>query len=136
MAARIVAFLVTLLSWQVAAAQDAPTIRAHSRVVTIVDGIHVKKNYWYVMPEKQPEVYYVEIPLEPHTVTFTTDVESISFAVTPGSQHEFMIRLDDGVESRTLVRASFKRLSSYSRSGLTPTNGADTIPFTLGDDDV
>jgi hypothetical protein len=87
------------------------------------------------MPEKQPEVYYVEIPLEPHTVTFTTDVESISFAVTPGSQHEFVIRLDDGVESRTLVRASFKKLLSYSRARTASADAVDTIPFTLGDND-
>jgi hypothetical protein len=117
-------------------AQDAiPVIRAHSRVVTITDGLHVKKHYWYVMPEKRPDVYFVEIPLEPHTVRFTTDVESIDVPVTPGSQHEFVIKLDDGVEARTQVRAAFGSLLSYRRISPAPSGGVDTIPFTLGDND-
>jgi hypothetical protein len=69
--------LVMLVCSTSAFAQEVPTIRARSRVVTITDGAHVKKNYWYVMPERSPDVYYVEIPRLPHTVTFTTDIESI-----------------------------------------------------------
>ena len=64
------------------AATSTTTIKARSRAVTIIDGTHVKKDYWYVMPERNPDVYYVEIPRHPHTVTFATDVESISFATT------------------------------------------------------
>jgi hypothetical protein len=127
---------VALLCARPAWAQDAvPLVRAHSRVVTITDGLHVKKNYWYVMPERRPDVYFVEIPLEPHTVMFTTDVESIHVPVTHGSQHEFVIRLDDGVEARTQVRAAFKSLLSHRRTGLAHAGGVDTIPFTLGDND-
>ena len=127
---------VALLCAASSRAQDAvPVVRAHSRVVTITDGLHVKKNYWYVMPEKQPDVYFVELPLEPHTVTFTTDVESIHFPVTYGSQHEFVIALDHGVEARTQVRAAFRRLLSSRRTGSAPADGVDTIPFSLGDND-
>jgi hypothetical protein len=75
------------------------------------------------MPGKRPDV------------TFTTDVESIRVPVTYGSQHEFVIRLDDGVEARTQVRAAFRSLLSYRRTGLPPSGGVDTIPFTLGGND-
>ena len=69
---------MALLCARTGLAQDAvPIVKARSRVVTITDGLHVKKNYWYVMPEKSPDVYYVEIPRKAHTVTFTTDLESI-----------------------------------------------------------
>ena len=136
MQTRIMATVLALLCASAVRAQDAvPVIRAHSRVVTITDGLHVKKNYWYVMPDKRPDVYFVEIPLEPHTVTFTTDVESIRIPVTYGSQHEFVIRLDDGVEARTQVRAAFRNLLSYRRTGPAPAGGVDTIPFTLGGND-
>jgi hypothetical protein len=132
----LITTVLALLCASPVRAQDAvPVIRAHSRVVTITDGLHVKKNYWYVMPDKRPDVYFVEIPLEPHTVTFTTDVESIHFPVTYGSQHEFVIRLDEGVEARTQVRAAFRSLLSYRRTGLAPAGGVDTIPFTLGNND-
>jgi hypothetical protein len=116
-------------------AQDAPVIRAHSRVVTITDGPHVKKNYWYVMPEHRPDIYYVEIPRQAHTVTFTTDVESISFQVTYGSQHDFVIRLDNGVDAHTRVRAVHRNLLTYARPSSIPAGAPDTIPFTLGDND-
>ena len=97
-----------------ASAQEMPVIKSRSRTVTITDGLHVKKNYWYVMPERSPDVYYVEIPRHPHKVTFTTDLESISFDVTFGSRHQVVIELADGREARTEVRAQFKNLLASS----------------------
>jgi hypothetical protein len=132
-----ISFLASSVGPAAALAQDAlPVLRARSKVVTIIDGAHVKKNYWYVMPERVPDVYYVEIPLEPHTVTFTTDVASMSFPVTYGSRHTFVIRLEDGTEARTEVRAAFRHDQLISRrTGPAPPGGVDTIPFTLGDND-
>jgi hypothetical protein len=132
---RVVLVLVSLLCARLGSAQTVPVIRAHSRVVTITDGLHLKKNYWYVMPERVPDVYYVEIPLQPHTVTFTTDAESISFHVTFGSQHDFIIKLDDGVEARTQVRAAFRHLLSCRRERDGPVPRSDVVPFTVGDND-
>lgn len=117
-------------------AQDTiRTVSARSRFVTITDGLHVKKNYWYVMPEKAVDVYYVEIPEQPHTVTFTTDMDSISVPVTYGTQYEFLIRLDNGVECRTQIRAAYRDVLSHQRTGVVPPDGVDLIPFTLGDND-
>jgi hypothetical protein len=127
--------LALICAVSVHAQEAVPVIRAHGRVVTITDGLHVKKNYWYVMPERTPDIYYVEIPRHPHTVTFTTDVESISFQVTYGSQHDFVIRLDDGKEARTQVRAVHKALLPYTRVAPAAPGAIDTIPFTLGDND-
>ena len=127
--------IVVLLCAAPAAAQDAPpTIRARSRVVTITDGLHVKKNYWYVMPERRPDVYYVEVPLAPHRLTFATDLESISFDVSYGVRHAFVVRLEDGTEALTEIRAEFRNLLQYERSSAAG-DGADVIPFTLGDND-
>lgn len=131
---RAAALIAALMCAVTARAQTGvPTIRAHARIVTVTDGLHLKKNYWYIMPERSPDIYYVEIPLQPHTVTFTTDVESISFPVAYGSRHAFVIRLDDGVEARTEVRADFKHLLRCQRSPNEST--ATSIPFRLGDND-
>jgi len=130
---RIVLLACVVLWTASLSAQEAPVIRSRSRTVTITDGLHAKKNYWYVMPERSSDVYYVEIPLHPHRVTFTTDVESISFDVTFGSRHPFVIKLDDGREARTEVRTEFKNLLSPRRSNGEPS--VSTIPFTLGDND-
>ena len=134
MPARCLALIVALLSGSPGYAQEAvPVLRAHSKVITIADGLHLKKNYWYVMPERPLDVYFVEIPRQTHRVTFTSDVESISFDVAYGSEHTFVVRLDNGVEARTQVRAEFKQRLAHEPQR--PAGGADTIPFTLGDND-
>jgi len=127
-------FLVILSLIAGTPAQDAlPVVRARSRVATITDGHHLKKNYWYVMPERKPDIYYVEVPLEPHKVTFTTDVEAITFDVSYGSRHPFIVRLEDGTEAHTELRAEFKDLLRHERP--TTIGNVDAIPFTLGDND-
>ncbi len=131
----VVAVALVVLCARHASAQTAPVVRAQSRVVTITDGLHVKKNYWYVMPERVPDVYHVEIPLQPHTVTFTTDRDTISFNVTFGSRHDFVIELADGRKARTQVRAEFKSLLSCGRTVGESPPGGDRIPFRLGDND-
>jgi hypothetical protein len=112
----LLAAVVGLLYSSSASAQTPPTIKARSRVVTVTDGLHVKKDYWYVMPERNPDVYYVEIPRDPHTVTFTTDVESISFDVGYGSRHDFVIALEDGARARTQIRAEYRSLTPHQRT--------------------
>jgi Aspartyl protease len=103
-------------------------------VTSITDGHHVKKNYWYIMPERNPDIYYVEVPLAPHKVTFTTDMESIAFDVSYGTRHAFVVRLEDGTEARTEIRGEFKNLLRHERTSSTG-DGDDLIPFTLGNND-
>ena len=117
-----------------AAQPELPVVRARSRVVTVVDGRHVKTNYWFVMPERAPDVYYVEIPRQPHRVTFTTDRESIGFDVTYGSTHRFIVRLDDGAEALTEIRTQYRPAPPMDRAPGTPA-GPVSVPFTVGDND-
>ena len=56
-------------------------IRANSKAVTVVDGTHFRKGYWYIMPEVRPDYYPVENPKKPHRVSFYTDLDSISFGL-------------------------------------------------------
>ena len=113
----------------------APVINARSRVVTITDGLHVKKEYWYVMPEKSPDVYYVELPLHPHTVTFTTDVESIAFQTSYGSSHRFIVRLADRTQALTEIRSEFRELLPPDPTTPGKPGNPRQIPFTIGDND-
>ena len=119
---------------QLPASPTTITISARSRTVTIIDGLHVKKDYWSVMPERNPDVYYVEIPRHPHTVTFTTDVDSISFQTTYGSRHDFVIALEDGTRAHTQIRAEYRNLLPYRRTRDSGTS-SPTIPFSLRDND-
>lgn len=105
-----------------------PVIKASSRNAHIRDGLHFKKNYWYIMPEKKPDYYYVEVPGKAHQVTFITNLDSISFAVTPGESYDFIILLNDRDSCLTRVSATYKKPNTLQRTHTTP----DTIPFTIG----
>lgn len=133
---RLLALAFVLLSVSPLVAQErAPLLQARSKVVTIIDGQHEKRDYWYIMPERSPEVYYAELPRVPHRVTFVTDLDSISFDVTYGSRHAFVIQLADGTLAPTEIRAEYRQLLPYRRVSTEASDGPDLIPFTLGDND-
>ena len=81
-------------------------LKSRSKYVTIVDGDHVKNDYWFLMPEKNPDIYYVELPMKPHTVTFRTDIDTISFPVEFGNQHDFVIVLNEATVCPTQMHPS------------------------------
>jgi hypothetical protein len=114
------------------AEQVRPVLRSNSRVITIIDGEHVKRDYWALMPEKNPDVYHVEIPRKPHTVTFRSDVDEISFPVAFGDRIDFVVLLGGTTECATQIRAEYKSLHPFSRDALAADS---TIPFWLGDND-
>jgi len=115
--------------------QQLPVIRATSKVVDVRDGNHFKKALWYIMPEKRPDTYYVEVPRKIHQVTFYTDKDSISFNTKYGGKYNFVILLNGKDSCYTQIVAAPKKL-------LTPVStihkgivGSDTIPFTIGNND-
>jgi hypothetical protein len=121
-----------LTSVQFAFAQsDLPVVRASSKTVSIRDGKHFKKHYWAIMPEKKPDYYYAEIPQKNNTITFITDLDSISFDVAFGKEYDFIILLNGKDSCFTRISARYKNFNASTRknAGARP----DTIPFTLGD---
>ena len=91
-------------------AQDKlPVIKASSKVVDIRDGLHFKKGYWYIMPEKNPDYYFVEIPGKDHIVSFITDQDSISFDIKYGEDYDFIILLNNKDSCHTRIAADIKK---------------------------
>jgi hypothetical protein len=128
-------FTCTILSSLAAASGEIPILRSGSKSITIIDGDHIKTNYWWVMPERHPDYYYVEIPMKPHSVTFQSDIDSITFPVEFGEEHDFVVQLNDGVSCPTRIRATYRKLQPYSHTEPKPVGTADTIPFRIGDND-
>ena len=123
------------LTFPAAAQQDLPILRSNSKTISIIDGDHVKSNYWFLMPEKDPDIYHVEIPMKPHTVTFRTDIDERSFDVRYGDRIDFVILLNGQTVCRTQIRAEFRNLTTLTRDESLPPAGDLEIPFTLGDND-
>lgn len=121
---------------QSAPTDEMPVVRARSRNVTFIDGLHSRENYWYITPESQnPDPYYVEIPLLAHDVTIVTDLESLTLPMTYRMRRPFRILFEDGTEVRREILADFNELLSYRRADSTSSNSTDRIPFTIGDND-
>ena len=74
--------------------ENIPVIRANAKDVSVRDGAHFRKGYWYIMPEVRPDDYRVENPKKPHRVVFITDLDSISFDVSPDKEYDFIILLN------------------------------------------
>jgi len=113
------------------AKSDLPVIKASSRFVDIRDGLHFKKKYWYILPERIPDYYYTEIPRKEHRVTFITDLDSISFDVKYGREYDFIILLNNKDSCYTRIAAKEKNLVTFKSSRSFST--VDTIPFTISD---
>jgi hypothetical protein len=127
----ILAIFLTVIGQFSFAQKQLPVIKANSKTVDIRDGMHFKKGFWYIMPEKKPDYYFVEIPKKEHKVTFITDIDSISFDVKYGQEYDFIILLNNKDSCFTRIAARFKKEVAYIGSHIPLYN--DTIPFTIGD---
>src|SRR5690606_14069810 len=77
------------------AQSELPTINSNAGVISIQDGTELRRNAWRLAPEANPDVYEARlINGKPHTVTFVTDVDKISFTVEEGKKYDFVIKYD------------------------------------------
>jgi hypothetical protein len=77
---------------------ELPTINSNSARVSIRDGSQLKSNGWVLSPDAKPDVYLVGlIGGKARTVTFITDVDSISFVVELGQSYDFVIQWGEQV---------------------------------------
>jgi erythromycin esterase len=104
-------------------ALPAQVIRSNTNKVSIRDGRELKKDYWYISPEVRPDVYETVSSSVPHTVTFITDVDSISFRVKTGQKYAFVILLNGKDSAHTQV-AGVKQLSGTGFSPPPPFSAA------------
>ncbi|HVY69299.1 MAG TPA: aspartyl protease family protein [Verrucomicrobiae bacterium] len=114
-------------------AENIPILRTRSKVVTVIDGDHKRVNYWHLMPDRNPDIYYVEIPMKPHTVIFQSDLDSIAFDTTYGKRHDFIIMLNGEAAYPTQIRVEYRSMHPYTRTKEALDDGPDVIPFRLGE---
>lgn len=113
----VVLIFMSLVCFLPAIAQQAlPIIKANSSQVTIKDGPVVLKGIWSLSPEARPDRYQVQKSRVEKTVTFLTDIDSISFLVRPGNTYNFAVLLNDKDTCYTQIvaegdTAGSKRLS-------------------------
>ena len=128
----ILLFLCYLSLQHLNAQQTLPVIRANSKVVTIKDGLNTKTNFWVIVPEVKPDIYYLDLPRRNSNLKFITDLDSISFNMSYGDKKDFIVLLNGKDSCYTQIAALYPNLKSPQQHHA----GNDTIPFKLKDNRI
>lgn len=109
------------------AQSDPPVLRANSRALIIRDGQSTIEGW--VEPAAKPDVYRVTYPRLISTVTYVSDIDSISFTVAPGETKDFVILL----EGKTPCPNRISAVSAFSHPTVISgdSNAVQVIPFTM-----
>jgi hypothetical protein len=126
----IILFIASLFS-AFGSAQNLAVLQTHTKSIDVKEGRNLYKGYWEVSPDVKKDVYFAHRFKKASMITFYSDVDSVSFKVTPGHTYDFIILLND--KDTCYTRISTIR-SSYYKDGKSCIITKDTIPFTLGKD--
>ena len=125
--------LVFLLLGQIGLAQqNSPLIKANSNKISIKDSDGPITKYWdYLTTMIKPVVYNVSKINKKRQLTFYTDIDSISFEISPGEKYDFKVLLN----SKDTCYAQISTIiPSYYKECYNCLITNDTIPFILGKD--
>ena len=100
-------------------------IKANSLNLTLKDGVQIIPGI--LVPHAKPDIYNVVFPRKGNTVTFYTDLDSISFKTELGKKYNFIVVFQEKdscwIQINTEVNTPFQRIVANKQS--------DTIPFSL-----
>lgn len=128
---KIVLSVILTLFGFVSKCQNIPVLKASSTTVDIRDGNNFRDNYWTIIPEARPDIYYAQRSKQAKKVTFYTDLDSISFDVKPGGQYDFIILLNGKDSCHTRISTLRK---TYTKQCQACPIVRDTLKFTLKSD--
>ena len=98
---KLIIVLFMAIGQSVFAQQELPIIKATSTMVDIRDGAVFNKASWVISPKLKPDIYATSN--KNTTVTFYTDLDSISFNVKPNEKYNFIILLNNKDSALTQI---------------------------------
>jgi hypothetical protein len=102
------------------------SIKANSQKVSIKDGWEGKTRYWnHLIKSKLPIVYHLAKNGFERTVTFYTDIDSISFKVKAESNYEFNVLLGNLDTCTVILTTKNNRYANINNLD----KAIDTLPF-------
>ncbi|MCE1165691.1 MAG: transglutaminase domain-containing protein [Bacteroidetes bacterium] len=97
----ILLLVIILIGQVIFAQQELPVIKATSDIADVRDGNVLNKGFWKISPKIKPDIYKTEC--KNTTVTFYTDIDSISFLVEPGLEYSYIILLNNKDSALTQI---------------------------------
>ena len=114
-----------------ATAQKLPILQTNTKSIDVREGHNRYKGYWDVSPEVKKDIYFAHRFKKASTITFYSDVDSVSFKVKPNHIYDFLILLNHKDTCYTEISTA---RSSYYKNCKGCIITKDTIPFALGKD--
>ena len=130
---RLFAIIVIIFLGQFCFAQQKmPLIKANSKRIAIKDGEQPVTKYWdYLSTTIKPVVYNISKNNQKRKLTFYTDIDSISFDVSPNKKYDFKVLLNSKdtcyAQISTVIPSYYKDCDNCIVTN-------DTIPFIVGKD--
>lgn len=132
--AHVIAFSVIALCHAAPTVAQTPleVLQGGSRAMRVLDG-H-SRTEWWVDPSSQPDTYHMAFPLVGGSVTFISDMDTLTVTVKPGERRDFMVQLTDGTRCLTQVSA----VPNYPRPRVLRDDSlaVQLIPFTMRDNRI
>lgn len=94
-----------------------PSIKANSLSVLVEDGATSERGN--LVPNAKPDRYQYRRSKEPRNITFTTDVESISFRVKESEVHDFVVLLNKTQQCLLRIEPRKSLRAQINQTGLT-----------------
>jgi hypothetical membrane protein len=100
-------YILLMIGMAIFGQDTLPSIKATSEKVDIrVGNEYFAKGGWALNPNKKPDIFSIgsKWVYEEKKVTFTTNIDSISFNVKPGNKYNFIIILNDTISCYTQIK--------------------------------
>lgn len=116
-----------LLSSSVLAQETLQIIKSNSKTVSIRNGQEYSDNSWTIIPEAKPDIYFCSELGE--TVTFITDVDSVSVVIKEDTSFDFIILLNETDSAFTQITYQEPYLNVLKKAKLYDKNQSRDIPL-------
>ncbi|MFT6244518.1 MAG: hypothetical protein ACJA0U_002459 [Salibacteraceae bacterium] len=118
--------LFTALSALCIAQNDLPVLRTNTSDLSVKDGNSFKESYWTIDPALELDVYVTDKTTQTKSITFYSDIDTISFQIALYEKQNFLVILNDTDTCLTQIKSG---ITFINKEGLVLTH--DTIPFIL-----
>lgn len=129
-------FILTLLFCSASIAQKKlPILKSNSKTIKIREGKYELHEQHPVAIAK-PDIYVPKPFFKTQSITYISDLDSITFKVRPNKKYNFLIVQNNKDTIYTQINTYSNESVSYPNYKYTKEkiNKQDTIPFTIGDD--
>lgn len=106
--------LLTLLTISCFGQKNIRTIKANSNSVSIRDGDELFKDKWTITPEIKPDIYTTTVKKKEKTITFYTDLDSISLKVEANKTYDFAILLKEDTAFTQIKTIKYREPAIFS----------------------